>query len=148
MKVLQLQDTHPISGMTLAAPTQRVMPVSAATGSLRRRVHPALATLIAALLLCVITLSFGFSSMYKNDSLQAPMMLGASAEFASINSTLHQGPPIQIQRTPSSSVHTYNQQGNRQGNGGQGKGHGQGNGNQGKEHGHKQGHGHGHEQDD
>ena len=159
MKEVQLQDTHAISGITLAPPTQRVIPISAVVGSSRRRVHPAIATLIAALFLCVIPLSFGFS-MYKNDSSQAPMMLGASAEFASINSTLHQGPPIQIQRTTSSSVHTYNQQENGQGNGSQGKshgqgnggqsnkGHGQGNGSQGKGHGHKQGHGHGHEQDD
>src|SRR2546428_2722229 len=158
MKAVQLQDTYAIGGITLAPPTQRVIPISAVVGTSRRRVHPAIATLIATLFLCMIPLSFGFS-MYKNDSLQVPMMLGASTEFANINGTLHQGPPIQIQRTTSSSVHTYNQQENEQGNASQGKGHGQGNagqgkehgqGNagQGKEHGHKQGHGHGHQQDD
>src|SRR5260370_39162201 len=132
MKVVQIEQADPISRMPLAAPPQRVIPISAVVGSSRRKVHPAIATLIATLFLCMIPLSFGFS-MYKNDSLQVLMMLGASTKFANINGTLHQGPPIQIQRTTSSSVHTYNQQEN---------GNGQDKGDWGKGHGHKQGHGH------
>jgi serine/threonine protein kinase len=131
LKVVQLQDAHIMSGITLAVPTQRVIPVSALPGSSRRRVHPAIAALIAVLFF-MLPLSLGFS-MYKNTSLQAPMAQGASAQFASINSTLHEGPPIQLPKSTSSNVQSNNQQGN-----------GQGSGNQAKGHGHKHGHGHGH----
>ena len=131
IKVVQLQDAHILSGITLAVPTQRVIPVSAAAGSSRRRVHPAIAALIAVLFF-MLPLSLGFS-MYKNVSLQAPMVQGASAQFTSINSTPHEGPPIQLGKSTSSNVQSNNQQGN-----------GQGSGNQGKGHGHKHGHGHGH----
>jgi len=130
-KVVQLQDAHIMSGITLAVPTQRVIPVSALPGSSRRRIHPAIAVLIAVLLF-MLPLSLGFS-MYKNTSLQAPIAQGASAQFASMNSTLHEDPPIQLRKSTSSNVQSNNQQGN-----------GQGSGNQGKGHGHKHGHGHGH----
>jgi serine/threonine protein kinase len=130
-KVVQLQDAHIMSGLTLAVPTQRVIPVSALPGSSRRRVHPAIAVLIAVLLF-MLPLSLGFS-MYKNTSLQAPIAQGASAQFASMNSTLHEGPPIQLRKSTSSNAQSNNQQGN-----------GQGSGNQAKGHGHKHGHGHGH----
>ncbi len=131
IKVVQLQDAHIMSGITLAVPTQRVIPVSALPESSRRRVHPAIAALIAVLFF-MLPLSLGFS-MYKNFSLQAPMAQGASAQFASLNSTLHEGPPIQLRKSTSSNVQSNNQQGN-----------GQGSGNQAKGHGHKHGHGHGH----
>jgi hypothetical protein len=70
--------------------------------------------------------------MYKNTSLQAPIAQGASAQFASMNSTLHEGPPIQLRKSTSSNAQSNNQQGN-----------GQRSGNQGKGHGYKHGHGHG-----
>ena len=144
IKVVQLQDAHIMSGITLAVPTQRVIPVSALPGSSRRRVHPAIAALIAVLFF-MLPLSLGFS-MYKNTSLQAPMAQGASAQFASLNSTLHEGPPIQLRKSTSSNVQSNNQQGNGQGPGSQNNGNGKGSGNQGK--GHKHGHGHGHGHDD
>src|SRR5436305_1224771 len=59
IKVVQLQDAHIMSGITLAVPTQRVIPVSAVTGSSRRRVHPAIAALIAVLFF-MLPLSLGF----------------------------------------------------------------------------------------
>ena len=133
-----------MSGITLAVPTQRVIPVTASAGSSRRRVHPAIAALIAVLFF-MLPLSLGFS-MYKNTSLQAPMAQGASAQFASLNSTLHEGPPIQLRKSTSSNVQSNNQQGNGQGPGSQNNGNGKGSGNQGK--GHKHGHGHGHGHDD
>ena len=144
IKVVQLQDAHILSGITLGVPTQRVIPVTASAGSSRRRVHPAIAALIAVLFF-MLPLSLGFS-MYKNTSLQAPMAQGASAQFANLNSTLHEGPPIQLRKSTSSNVQSNNQQGNGQGPGSQNNGNGKGSGNQGK--GHKHGHGHGHGHDD
>ena len=129
IKEVQLQDAHILSGITLPVPTQRVIPVSTATGSSRRRVYPAIAALIAALLF-MIPLSLAFSmSMYKNPSIQAPLVQGASVQFAGINGSLHVSPPIQVRKSTSSSGQTYSSQGN---------------GNQGKGHGHKHGHGHEH----
>jgi eukaryotic-like serine/threonine-protein kinase len=141
-KMVQLQGARILSGLTLPVPTQRVIPVSAVAGGSRRRVHPAIALLIAALLF-MLPLSLGFS-MYISTSLRAPIAQGASAQFTSINSTLHQVPPIPLGNSASSNVRSYNQQGNGQGYSSQNNGNGRSNGNQGKGHGHKHGHDHDH----
>src|SRR6266487_2327364 len=79
IKVVQLQDAHILSGITLAVPTQRMIPVAAAEGSSHLRVYQAIAALIAVLFF-MLPLSLGFS-MYKHPSLPAPMVQGASVQF-------------------------------------------------------------------
>ena len=129
--------------VTLPPPIQRVISLPAA--SKRRHLHPAFITMAAVFFLLIVPLTLGFS-LFLNDhgyglQAQAPVALGASAQFTKSNGLTQEGLPHTSNTTVTTSTtttsvngHSYHSQGNPGSGGNHGRGHG---------HGHKHGHGHG-----
>ncbi|GAC1381039.1 MAG: hypothetical protein NVS4B7_06540 [Ktedonobacteraceae bacterium] len=115
----------------LASPTQRIISLSPPS---TLRVHPAFVVL-AAVFLFLVPVTLGISVYNSNFSIQAPLVLGASAQFVTVNHKPHEFSAIHIPTsnivpisTPySSSYHGNVNQGNGQGrHGNRRHGHGHG----------------------